>query len=244
MITKKTDIDWDNFGDTLKQPRVIGLIVGVVSLLSLGALVYMVYAEDKPAFIPEEIREDVRGAIVEKIGQPLQSISNPAGTFIINAAHDKAKAYAYGHDKTKNWPTYTDEDLGISLQYPEGWMLVNNDGLVKIHDLQYENYESEFPMIIFEKYQNEFIDLESWLNKNKDIFIGEQNPEDVVGFLERKSSRIVGRESLEFVYENMGSNNVTLIKYDEWVLVFEAVGNTKPGEGDINYYEEIIRSVR
>jgi hypothetical protein len=122
MITKKADIDWDNFAATLKQPKVIGLIVGVVFLLSIGVLVYMVYAEDKPAFIPEEIREDVRGAIIEKIGQPLQSISNPAGTFIINAAHDKAKAYAYGRDETKKWPTYTDEDLGISIKHPEDWV--------------------------------------------------------------------------------------------------------------------------
>jgi hypothetical protein len=118
----KNKINWQVLSGALKKPKNIALISVTIILIVISSFIITIYSYDEPSFIPEEIREEIRGAIIEKIGTPLQSISNPAGTFIIDAAHDKAKAYAYGKYKkeTASWPTYTDEETGLSLKYPEG----------------------------------------------------------------------------------------------------------------------------
>ena len=115
-----------------KRPKVIIWAFVLALLVYLATLTFFIYSKDRPAYIPEDIRENVRGVIVEKIGQPLQQISNPAGTFIINAAYQKANSYAYGHNKkdTKNWPEYTDPETGLTFSYPEGWEVIHGNNLI------------------------------------------------------------------------------------------------------------------
>lgn len=228
----------------VKKWTVIILIILVV-VGSLKALVWAIYTQDKPAFVPEDVRADVRGAIVEKIGKPLQQISNPAGTFIINAAW-KSQGNMYGlekqDDKTKNWPKYTDEETGISFKYPEGWLVDDSGDYIKMFESKYSNYESEYPQIIIKTFDYDGNNLNNWLDSNKEIFIGDQDPLEVPGFAVRVPVKVGALEGLEFEYESMGTNKVTLLRDNAGVIVVE---NVTLGSNDLeNYYQNVLETFK
>ncbi len=228
-----------------KRPKVIIWAFVLALLVYLATLTFFIYSKDRPAYIPEDIRENVRGAIVEKIGQPLQQISNPAGTFIINAAYQKANSYAYGHNKkdTKNWPEYTDPETGLTFSYPEGWEVEENSyDLIRVFDSVLSESEGEYPQIIISFSDTESDSLNSWLSSNKQIFIGEQLEGDVLGFTNRVTGKINSYDYISFYYENMGKNKVTVIDYKGKILTIEGVLVDLEGLSEI--YEEIIKTIR
>lgn len=240
---------WAKVKEFFSRPKVIKWTVIILSVVivvgAIKALVWTIYTKDQPKFIPENVREDVRGAIIDKIGKPLQQISNPAGTFVINAAW-KSQGNMNGldkqDDKTKNWPTYTDEETGISFKYPEGWVLNDEGGSIKLFEAQYLDYESEYPQFVIKTYGNNASDLSSWLDSNKDIFIGDQVPADVPGFTSRTLIKVGSLTALEFEYASMGMNKVTLLKDGSNVIVVENV--TLGSAGSEDYYQDVLETFK
>lgn len=209
-MNKLRKINWEIFKESFLRPKFIIISLVMTLIIGFGLTTYSIYTKDEPSFIPENFRDEVRGAIIEKIGQPLQSISNPAGTFIIDAAYDKSKAYAYGKDDTKNWPTYTDEDSGISVKYPEDWSMV----------------ESDFGIKFFIKDENliKFEELNNLEGDDKDLFWGSIG----IGF----EVELVGHVSIDdFIDNQLGLNGI----HKDYLNIKDRVGIKAIDESEDRY---------
>jgi hypothetical protein len=126
---------WTKAKEFFSRPKVIKWSIVILSVLivvgTLKTLVWTIYTKDKPAFVPEEVREDIRGAIKER-GESIKKVSKPVGTAIVEAVFTELGSEDDSvPSTTDNWPTYTNAELGISFKYPEGWVVEyqNLDGL-------------------------------------------------------------------------------------------------------------------
>jgi hypothetical protein len=122
---------WAKVRKFFKRPGAIKWTVIILSVVIIGgaikALLWTIYTKDEPAFVPEEVREDIRGAIKES-GEAIKTVSEPVGSAIVDAAFEKVVNTP--EDPTANWPTYTDSATGISMKYPEGWGVRQNESVI------------------------------------------------------------------------------------------------------------------
>lgn len=192
-------------------------IVLVGSLIFLGIIYffYLVYHKDKPVFVPEETRKDVRGSIEENVAQPLAKVWPKLGKALLDASFNNQSNVINSQsdnsnviDPTANWQTYESRDLGISFKYPQGWILqLGSNKNLRIFEERYTDIKSEHPQLYLEIFENNNIeDLNSWISANKQVFIGDQEESEVSGFLIRNFKQVGSKKIIYFDWESMGEN--------------------------------------
>lgn len=115
---------WKKVKEFYSRPKVIRWTIVILTLVIIGgtikALLWSIYTEDKPSFVPEEVREEIQGAIKES-GEAIKKVSEPIGTAIVNSVYEDSGEDE--EDSTAGWQTYSDEDLGITFEYPKDWQV-------------------------------------------------------------------------------------------------------------------------
>jgi len=147
-------------------------------------------------------------------------------------------------DPTEEWHTYTNEEYGFSLKYPEGWGIEKTAENCKLFEEKYLNFESEHPMVFVRFFDFNGISLTDWLNNNSSIYIGDLDPNEVTGFLNRGKLTVNGYEAINFSYESMGETQVTTILKDGKVVSIEEVTLNETGGSVSDNYETIIQSFK
>lgn len=232
---------WEKVKEFFSRPKVIKWTIVILTLTivfgAIKVLVWTIYTKDKPAFVPQEVREDIQGAIKES-GEAIRTVSRPVGTAIVNSAYKKPAPVV--NDPTAGWKTYTNPDLRISFKYPDSWTIDSPYSNIRVYETKYIDYEGEFPVVLIRKYNDQGLNLNEWLNINYPYFIGEQKPSEVVGFNDRTTGKTIkGYDVLNLTYESMGSNRLTLIHINNEVFVVES--NVQDEEANI--YENIVETI-
>ncbi len=173
-----------------KKPKVIIWMIVAVFFISLAVLVPFVYAKDMPKFIPEETRKEIGEGVFKAVAEPIGRVLPNLKTVIVNAAWTKDKkenagnscgheAGGNGKKDTKNWPTYVDEETGVSFKYPEGWSVTQGD----IGVFSFSPDEDSYDRITIYKSSNFQSVDEYWNNyiKNWDAVIDEVDIVEIKG---------------------------------------------------------------
>lgn len=238
------------------KKNIVLWVLGTLVVTSIGLLA-SIYMYDKPEFIDPEIRGKIQEGIVDSVAEPLKDVNLTLG--------EKIESYSYQNryvnrenvqdenqyreqnreEETKDWPTYTDEEAGFSIKYPEGWEVVESSASTKIYEAEYIEYEAEHPLIFIRTFAlSPSADLEEWKVNNRSEYIGDLLPEEVEGFSNQEKGKINGHDSLSFTYQSMGENKVTLLLIDDYVVSIEGVSMSTVETAFGDNYEEIINSFR
>lgn len=134
----------DKLGKKLKKHftnkrNIFFWVLGIMVIITIGFLT-SIYVYDKPEFVAEEVRGKIQEGIVDSVAEPIKSVNLALGEKIESWSYQnrcenqenvqEANQYRerYREEEIRNWPTYTDEETGISFKYPEGWEVVDLDG--------------------------------------------------------------------------------------------------------------------
>ena len=126
---------WAKTKDFFSRPKVIKrtviILTSAILLIFVLALVWAIYTKDEPVFVPEEVRGNIQEVITDG-GEAIKTLSEPLGSAIVEAGYIHTLEFATDSEDdngeaTANWPTYTNEELGISFKYPEGWVVEDQD---------------------------------------------------------------------------------------------------------------------
>jgi len=243
---------WAKTKDFFSRPKVIRrtviILTSAILLIFVLALVWAIYTKDEPVFVPEEVRGNIQEAIADG-GEAIKTLSEPLGSAIVEAGYihtlESATDSENGDDgATANWPTYTNEELGISFKYPEGWVVEVSGAGLKVYDEGYSGFESEFPMVLLSVHDGSGLGLENWLDQNKVIFVGDQSETDENTFTNKKTGITGNFESLAFNYESMGTNLVTLLKNGDKIIVLEKITLGQDLESLGNSYEALLKTIK
>lgn len=123
-------------------------------------------------------------------------------------------------------------------------MVAVSDAGFKVYEESYSGFESEFPMILLSIHNGSGLGLESWLNQNKVIFVGDQGETVEDTFTNKKTGRTGAFESLTFNYESMGTNLVTLLKNEDKIIVLEKITLGQSLESLDNNYEALLKTIK
>lgn len=114
---------WRKVKEFFSRPKVlkwtIVILTSVIVIGAIKALIWTIYTQDKPTFVPDEMREDIQGVIKES-GESIKKVSKPVGSAIVDSAYKKPEVHTVpALDPTAGWKTYTNSKIGINIKYPQ-----------------------------------------------------------------------------------------------------------------------------
>lgn len=202
----------------------------------------------EPRFIPEPIREGIKktidGDILGDKNQNSQEQNNNQNTETNN--QNNSNNSSSNDMDTSSWKTYTNEEYGFSVKYPEGWTLNN-----KTEELQKTNNDTLSYTILDPKFNNlndarisietkksygleqdidrEFTDVV--INKKQDININEIN------------SKIITGDAIDYETNELISHFITvLVPNNNQVIIFNYIKSINDEENLQKEFESIYHS--
>lgn len=203
------------------------VFVSIVIILGVIWLLRDIYTEDKPNFLPKETRGEIREGIKENIAQPIAHVLPAVGDSMINAAYQETipASDITVADPTVGWKTYKNDELGFEIKYPTNNIVVERSGGINIFDQKYEKFQSEFSLITIDTYSmSGDININQWIEKNSGKIIGEQLPEEVEGFTDRKQFKIGTHDGLYIDWVSMGRVRDYVFTNKNKIVVVEIIG--------------------
>jgi hypothetical protein len=247
------------FKDFFSDRRNVIILISVVSFLILVLVVtffWMIYTEDKPNFIPEETKGEIRKGIEDNIGQNVKKVAPDLGQAIIDASFDNQKTpqstdtkqsdapqlYPVPTDGTEGWKEFVDRETGLTFLYPPEYLVRRGGKLWNVVSVKDSVVVGEVPNISIQqtKLIDTTISVEQWVDANKNIFIGEQKSEDVYGFNNRKPFIFGANTGQYFDWQSMGDTRAYVFKDNGYmisVVLLPAI------DSQIKITEKIINSM-
>lgn len=96
-------------------------LIAVTTILIVVTFLTLIYTKDKPSFVPEETRGEVREAIKTVVAEPIGSVAPAVGRLIKEAAYEKPIAVSV--DRYEGWQAYQNKDFKFEFNYPQGWII-------------------------------------------------------------------------------------------------------------------------
>lgn len=203
----------------------------VVVFASLGTGLFAVLGTYyfQPSILGPEINKRVKAVIDENIlgkepsGQSSDQTNNGANNQSgAQSGSQSANQSTTTPIDTTNWQTYTNSELGYEVKYPEGYSVINTTQGIKFIRTDLKDIEIEYPFILTNGFINQTNDsLLDWVVKNSNLFIGEQDPNEVEGFTYPKELTINGLKAIELTWENMGTVKSTFIQKENKIFMLE-----------------------
>jgi hypothetical protein len=234
------------FKDFFGNRRNVIILIVVVSLLILGLvklLFLMIYTQDKPDFIPEETKGEIRKGIEDTVGQGVKNLSPDLGQAIIDASYDSknSSSTSFGTDKS-DWVVYRDSEIDISFTYPPTSTVTKRGEVLNIVNAGDENVQGEVPLISIDTSLdlNGTSNIPGWIDSHKSSFIGDQNINDVPGFANKKPF-IIGKHTGFYVeWDSMGATRSYVFLRNGRVVIVTVL----PADSDqIRLAEDLISSM-
>lgn len=231
-------IDKEKIKEFFQNKRNLKIMIGATSALIVLLIIWFfwaIYTQDKPEFIPKETRGDIREGIKEGIAKPIEKVIPSIGKQIVDAAYQPKEADQSGTqtnstNDTSTWQTYKNETYGYEVKYPEDYLVKENNTIANIYKKEYGTFQGEFPLVTLRAYPITVsnIDLNNWIDTNKNVFIGDQESTKVSGFNNRKYFSFSGNTGIYFDIETMGLTRYYIFQRDNKIIVFEVItlGNT------------------
>lgn len=139
------------------------LIFSIITttILIVVTFLALIYVKDKPAFLPEETRGEIREIIKNDVGTPIEKVVPVVGKRIIEAAY---VAPVVNADLYEGWLVFHDQGLGIKLKYPASWETFDEQGAIKVFGKR--GTESELAAL-----KKQFIDTDVPIFADRVIFL-------------------------------------------------------------------------
>lgn len=223
-------INKEKIREFFKNKRNLKIMILVTSFIILTLIIwllYSIYANDKPNFIPKETRGDIREGIKDTIAKPIEYIAPSLGKTILNAAHKEETEETVSNqdnpnvasDEMANWQTYKSDEYGFEVSYPEGYFIRESSNGISIIDNGNKDFQGEYPYIGISSYGGNGLSVNNWINANAQIFIGDQSPSLVEGFDKRTSVNLGKHNVVFFDWSGMGMTRAYTFNRDNKIIV-------------------------
>lgn len=243
--------------DFYKNPIFIKVGILVVTAIILFSLIWLIYSKDQPKIVPPETRGKIREGVKEEIVKPIKSVFPGVGESLSNAEYKPSTTPGTAtnnnpvlNNETADWQTYQNEEIGYSLKYPENWAKreTNNNNGVVIFSSQYLEFQGEYPQVLVESFakKENYSNLSKWLDENKNLIIGDQEPSNVPGYSARKPVKYNDISGLEFSFQSMGEDRVTVLNFKNSIIIVNGLSLSSFAEnsGFSNIYYSILSTFK